>query len=356
MIRDPILIKLLFHKIRKLHLWLYSTLFFFSLLFMSLSKISGKSFQRIELSGLAQGTSWHITYYAADSLVTKKQVDSILLVIDSSLSVYKPYSRIVEFNKSQTGIIIDEHFRKVVEKSLDTYRQTIGLFDITVFPLVEAWGFGSKPLQDIPDSATISLLMACVSSAYLQLRTDTLLKLKPCVKIDVNGIAQGYSVDVIADFFEKSGIINYIVELGGELRVHGKKQPVNEPFKIGIETPSDNDFQSSPFEKILVLDSGAITTSGNYRKYHESKGKKFSHIIDPRTGYSAQNELISVTVYSKDAITADAYDNSLMLMGIDKAMRFVEERKNMAAFFIYKLPNGKIADTASTRFYKLIQP
>ena len=346
----------LFSHTAQIYFRQYLSLVFISLFFISLNKIPRKSFKRIELSGVAQGTTWHITYYAEDSMVTKSQVDSILLVIDSSLSIYKPYSRIVAFNKSKNGITIDEHFRKVVEKSLDTYRQTKGLFDITVLPLVEAWGFGSKPFQEIPDSATIRSLMTCIGSGYLQLKGDTLLKLKPCVKIDVNGIAQGYTVDVIADFIEKNGINNYIVEVGGELRVHGKKQPTNEPFKIGIEAPSDEeDLQFSPLKKILVVDSGALTTSGNYRKYHESKGKKFSHIIDPRTGYSVQNEMISVAVYANDAITADAYDNSLMLMGIEKAIQFVEERENLAAFFIYRLPDGTIADTASSRFYKLIQ-
>ena len=243
----------------------------------------------------------------------------------------------------------------MVEKSLETYHQTDGLFDITILPIVEAWGFGAKTIDTLPDSATIRSLLTCVGSQYLKLDGYRLTKLKPCVKIDVNGIAQGYSVDVIADFFEKNGIVNYIVELGGELRVHGKKQPGNEPFKIGIEAPSDNDFVSHPMEKILVADSGGITTSGNYRKYYESNGKKISHLMDPHTGYSIQNEMISVTVYAKDAITADAYDNSLMAMGLDKAMEYVEKRQDLAAYFIYHLPDGNTADTASSRFYNLIQ-
>lgn len=112
-----------------------------------LLKIQPVSFSRIAFSGVAQGTTWHVTYYATDTVVSKVQVDSILQVIDSSLSIYKPNSRIVAFNNSQSGITIDEHFRKVVEKSLDTYKQTNGLFDITVLPLVEAWGFGAKAFQ-----------------------------------------------------------------------------------------------------------------------------------------------------------------------------------------------------------------
>ncbi|MEP7258248.1 MAG: FAD:protein FMN transferase [Flavitalea sp.] len=343
--------------IRYKSLMLMLTLAVLSALFVSLSKPSSPAYIKVMLSGYAQGTTWHASYYAADSLVKQKDIDSILLSIDSSLSIYKPYSHISAFNNSKTGITLDEHFRKVVEKSLDTYHQTSGLFDITVLPLVEAWGFGAKTPVAVPDPATIRSLKTCIGSDALHLKNNNLTKSKPCIRIDVNGIAQGYSVDVVAEFFEKKGIVNYIIEIGGELRVHGKKQPMNEPFKVGIETPSDNNYDYTQLlEKILVIDSGAITTSGNYRKYHESKGKRISHLIDPRTGYSVQNELISVTVYAADAITADAYDNALMLMGVDSALKFVETRKDLAAFFIYRSPAGIATDTASSRFYKLIQP
>ena len=337
---------------------------FFSILFntfclnrkaLSENNLIGSNEIRIDLDGFAQGTTWHITYYARDSVVTKRQVDSILMVIDSSLSIYKPYSTIVAFNNNNSGVTIDKHFRRVIEKSLETYEQTNGLFDITILPLVEAWGFGAQSFQEIPDSATIGNLLNCVSSKYLKLKKYQLSKLKPCVKIDVNGIAQGYTVDVIADFLEKKGTRNYMVELGGEIRVRGKKLPSTESFVIGIEAPSESQYDTSQLQKILVLNRGAITTSGNYRKYYESKGQKITHIIDPRTGYSSRNELISVTVFAKNAITADAYDNALMVMGLQKAFQFVEKRKDLAAYFIYHNPNGTVADTASSRFYKMIK-
>ena len=146
-----------------------------------------------------------------------------------------------------------------------------------------------------------------------------------------------------------------IVELGGELRVQGKKHPGNNSFKVGVESPSGDDFSTPPMQKVIFMTSGAITTSGNYRKYHESKGKKYSHIIDPHTGKSVNNEMISVTVYAKDAMTADAYDNALMLMGVKRAMRFIEAKPDMAAFLIYKSANGSIADTASSRFRRLVK-
>lgn len=314
------------------------------------------SWRKIQINGKAQGTTYHITWYAPDSTIGQPQIDSILQKIDTSLSIYNPQSLISKFNSNSNGIVMDDHFSIVFNKSIETYQQTGGIFDITVQPLVQAWGFGPKKVNGLPDSNTIMSLKACVSTENLQRQGNSLFKKKPCTQIDVNGIAQGYSVDVIAGFLEAHGIQNYLVELGGEIRVKGHKQPGGEKMKIGIEAPGEDNFQLSMISKIIVTDSGAITTSGSYRKFYESEGKKISHLIDPRTGYPARNELISVTVYARDAITADAFDNALMVMGLHKALQFVEQRNDIAAHFIYRTSNGAVADTASSRFYKLLQP
>lgn len=317
--------------------------------------IQQPAWRKIQISGKAQGTTYHITWYAHDSTFGQQQIDSILQKIDTSLSIYNPQSLITRFNTSNGGVAMDDHFRAVLNKSLETYRQTNGIFDITVQPLVQAWGFGPKKINSLPDSAAIMTLKSCVSSLNLYTRGNTLFKKRSCTSIDVNGIAQGYSVDVIARFLESHGITNYLVELGGEIRVKGHKQPGREKMKIGIEAPGGNDFELSMISKIISVDSGAITTSGSYRKFYESDGKKVTHLIDPRTGYPARNELISVTVFAPDAITADAYDNALMVMGLQKALQFTEQRKDIAAHFIYRTPNGLIADTASGRFYSLLE-
>ena len=305
------------------------------------------------ISGTAQGTTYHIRYYATDSFVTKQAVDSILTSIDSSLSVYKPYSLINTFNQSERGAKIDAHFMNVVKASLDTYRSTNGTFDITVAPLTEAWGFAAKHIDKLPDSAAIRSLLSCVGSDKITLHKDSLIKKKPCIKVDVNGIAQGYSVDVIAQFLQAHGINNYLVEIGGEICVSGRKQPSGVLMKIGIESPGDDEMEPGIMQKIIEVDKGAVTTSGNYRKYYESEGKKITHLIDPSTGYSIQNEMISTTVYAKDAITADAYDNALMVMGINKAIKFAAAKNDIAAYFIYRKEDGTIADTATASFYKL---
>lgn len=322
---------------------------FFSFLFQK------KEIRTYQLSGFAQGTSWNITYFNCDSIISQSSIDSIFNSIDSSLSIYKPYSLITQFNNSTRGVKTDKHLYNVVRSSLAISKHTAGLSDITVGPLVAAWGFGVKDQNNIPGDEEIKNILACVGYKKIKLSNDSLIKNDPCVKIDVNGIAQGYTVDVITRYLTKKGINDFLVELGGELRAKGKKQPDNKPFRIGIESPSGDDFNAQPMQKIITVTTGAITTSGNYRKFYENKGKKYSHIIDPRTGKSVDNEMISVTVFAKDATTADAYDNALMLMGLEHALRYIERRTDMAAFIIYKTKDGSIADTASTRFRNLIQ-
>lgn len=307
------------------------------------------------IQGQAQGTTYQVQYYSNDSLVSKAQVDSIIDKIDSSLSLYKSYSLINQFNQSESGILVDDHFLTVLRKSLSTYKETNGLFDITVEPLVRAWGFGNSAVTKIPDSTTISTIRRCIGTKNLQVSGHKVVKKKRCIKIDMNGIAQGYTVDLISELLKGQGIVNYMVELGGEIRVKGRKQPGNEKMRIGIETPGNDEFERGIMQKVIAIDEGAITTSGSYRRYYESNGKRITHLIDPRSGYPVQNELVSITVYAKDAITADAFDNALMLMGLTKAIAFIEKKEEMAAHFIYRLQDGSIRDTMSKRFTALLQ-
>lgn len=307
------------------------------------------------IRGFAQGTSYQITYYAEDSSITKEQVTYILAQLDSSLSIYKPYSLISQFNRSASGLKTDKHLQKVVKKALQVSRKTDGAFDITIQPLVQAWGFGTEQVLSLPDSAAIQALLKCVGAGKIRLRQDQLHKKAPCVRIDVNGIAQGYSVDVLADFLEKKGIRNYLVELGGEMRVQGRK-PGGKLMAIGIEGPAEgNLYDPYPIQRIITLEKGAITSSGNYRKFYQSGSRKVSHLIDPKTGYPLDNELISVTVWAGDAMTADAYDNALMGMGLEKALRFVDRQKELEAYFIYRKADNSVADTATAGFYKLMK-
>ena len=308
------------------------------------------SYREFYFSGFAQGTTYHVTYFAADEFVTQLQIDSCFKSIDSSLSVYKPYSLISRFNNAEREVELDLHLAIIVRKSLEIYKKTGGVSDITVYPLVKAWGFGSERQDKLPDSATIKSLLSCVGSDKIFIRNNRLIKTKPCIKIDVNGIAQGYTVDVIAGFLERHGIQDYLVEVGGEIRLKGRKQPDNTLFQVGIASPAGDSLGNAVMKRIVQFREGAITTSGNYRKFFERDGKIISHLMNPKTGYTFQNELISVTVRAKDAITADGYDNALMGMGLKNSFLFLKNHKELEAYFIYHQPNGSIADTATSKF------
>ncbi len=308
------------------------------------------SVRSFHLNGHAQGTTWSAIYYAEDSLVRRHEIDSVLDMIDSSMSLYKPYSAIVRFNSSKTGVKIDGHFRKVVEHALQVSEETNGLFDITIGALSNAWGFGTQPHHGVARKRDISRIRnKCTGFKKIRLDGDSLVKQNPCIQLDVNGIAQGYTVDLLAALFESKGLQNYLVEIGGEIRVSGKKQPGGEPFRIGIEAPGEESFADEFDRKLISVDRGAVTTSGSYRKFIENKGQRLSHIIDPRTGYPTKNQVVSVTVVAKDATTADAYDNVLMLMKINEAIQFAETR-GLHAHFVYQHPDGSLTDTATSNW------
>jgi thiamine biosynthesis lipoprotein len=306
--------------------------------------------RRFELSGYAQGTTYSIVYYGSDSLISLKQTDSLLQRFDRSVSLYQPNSLISRFNRSEKGIRIDETFRVLINRALQISSTTGGLVDPTVKPLVDAWGFGvMKPTHDL-DKEEVKSLLHNVGTDKISLKEDFLYKSSPGVQLDLNGIAQGYSVDLLASLLEQHHVNNYLIELGGELRVKGHK-PGNEPFKVGIEGISGDDLNPAPMRRVIEPGDGAITTSGNYRKHHEAGGKQISHLMNPLTGYPVQNEMISVTVYARDAITADGYDNGFMAMGLKRTLTFLRKQKEIGAYIVYRRADGVIADTA-TAFFK----
>ena len=188
--------------------------------------------QPFRIEGFAQGTTYQISYYAPEPIIGSKEIDRKFNELDSSLSIYKPYSLINQFNQSETGIEMDGHLHKVVQRSLKIWKESDGVFDISILPIVEAWGFGAKRHNNQPSDETIQDALKCSGSDKLRIEGRRLIKSIPCLKIDVNGIAQGYSVDVIASYLESRGIENYLIEIGGEIRVKGRKQPGNQILKI----------------------------------------------------------------------------------------------------------------------------
>jgi thiamine biosynthesis lipoprotein len=288
----------------------------------------------IKLEGNAQGTSYHITYLSDDGILYKKAVDSLLADIDTSMSTWIPNSIISRINNNEENVIVDDYFKVVFNKSVEVSKKTDGNFDITVGPLVNAWGFGATSKNTV-DKTKVDSLLQLVNYKMVTLKDNRIIKEKPAIKIDFNAIAQGYSVDVIADFLESKGIRNFLVELGGEVIARGKKE--NKEWKVGIDQPTEDKSSERKLEAIIDLNDRALATSGNYRKFYVVGNQKLSHIIDPKTGYPAKHNLLSTTVIADDGITADAYATAFMVMGLKKSIAFVEKNENLKleVYFIY---------------------
>lgn len=291
--------------------------------------------QLIKMAGNAQGTTWQMTWLSYDHADYKEAIDSIFRKIDSSLSTYLPASLISRINQNDTSVVVDDHFINVFNKSIEVSQQTDGLFDITVAPVINAWGFGFTKKAHV-DSAMIDSLLGFIGYQMLRLDGKKLIKEKPQTILDCNAIAQGYTIDVLATFLESKSINNYLVEVGGEVKAKGKKN-TNGYWTVGIDQPNEAPVDGRPLKAIIQLKDRALATSGNYRKFYVEDGKKFAHIIDPHTGYPAKHNLLSATVVAADCATADAYATAFMVMGMEKAKQFLAAHKELQleVFFIY---------------------
>ncbi|HTF28935.1 MAG TPA: FAD:protein FMN transferase [Flavitalea sp.] len=290
----------------------------------------------ITIAGEAQGTTYQITYFSENNINFKDGIDSILKRIDLSLSTYVPGSIISKINSNDTGVTVDDHFKKVFNKAMEVSKETQGLFDVTVAPVINAWGFGFTKKREV-DSAMIDSLLDFIGYNMVRLEGNKLKKAKPQVILDFNAIAQGYTVDVLASYLESKRIVNYLIELGGEVIAKGKKDNGDGYWTVGIDKPNEIQTEGRPLQGIIKLKDRALATSGNYRKYYVKNGKKYAHIIDPYTGYPAKHNLLSATVLAAECMTADAYATTFMVMGMEKSKQFISEHKelHLDVFFIY---------------------
>jgi thiamine biosynthesis lipoprotein len=288
-----------------------------------------------ELAGQAQGTTYHVTYFSRDNISYQSEIDSLLKRLDASLSTYKKESIISRFNVNDSSAVTDKYFTDVFNKSIEVAEKTNGLFDITVAPVVNAWGFGSTGKQNV-DSLMIDSLLQFVGYKMVRLEGKKVIKQKPQMMLDFNAIAQGYSVDVLASYLESKGIESYLVELGGEVRAKGTKKN-DEYWRVGIDKPLENVADERSLQAVVTLKNRSLATSGNYRRYIEVNGRRHSHIINPKTGYSSRTNLLSVTVAASDCMTADAYATAFMVMGLEQSKQFLAEHKDLDldVFFIY---------------------
>lgn len=302
-----------------------------------------------KFSGNAFGTTYHITIKDNSSLNWNKVIDSLTNSVNNSLSTYIKTSIISKINKGDTTIIVDDKFKEVYNKSLRIYKETDGVFDPTIGVLVNAWDFGpEKKLKNL-DSITIKKLLQQVGFNKINIVNDKLIKENPLTYLDFNAIAKGYGIDIIGRFFEKNNIGNYLIELGGEIRVRGKNDR-NNFWNIEIENPNFNGERSS--NKIISLKNESMATSGTYRKYKMDKnGNRYAHILNTKTGYPTKSNLLSASIISEiDCADVDAYATALMALGLEKSKVFLNQHKELKAFLIFSDKNGKLQTFQTSNF------
>lgn len=292
----------------------------------------------IQIEGKTMGTTYHITYFDQKGRDFKPAVDSILVIFNQSLNTYLKDSEITNFNNSGSIHFVLPYFLPVLKKSEEIVTLSNGAFDPTVMPLVNAWGFGpGKKLN--PDSLKIDSIMQFVGFENLQFNNDSIWKSDSRVQLDFSAIAKGYGVDVVADFIQSKGITNLLVEIGGEISAIGKNIKMDKPWEVGILDPNST-YENQSFKAYAQLENKCMATSGNYFNYYEEGGKKYSHTIDPSTGYTIRHELLSASVFAKDCMTADAWATAFMVMGEKKAVEKLKELKAVDAFLIYSTEEG----------------
>ena len=293
----------------------------------------------VKNSGEAQGSYYHIQYLSENGENYKSQIDSILLEVDSSLSIYKDYSLISKLNKGE-NVKTDTLFNAVFLGAEKVFQESEGNFDCSVSPLVNAWGFYKNKLGDtlVIDSLKFRKILPYVGFDKISLFADSLV-LPKGMSLDFNSIAQGYTVDVIAQFLLSKGDSNYLVEVGGELLANGRNADGNI-WRVGVDKPSEDIDRQERFQFILDLEDKALATSGNYRKFYEKDGVKYAHTINPFTGFPAQNRLLSVTVIHNNCMLADAYATAFMVMGVKKSKQFAKTHPEIEIYLVYTGKDG----------------
>ncbi len=313
-----------------------------------LSASCSRNAEYIKYSGPTQGTMFNITYHS--DVNYNNEIDSLLKAFCRSLSNYDSTSLISRINRNETDSLdaLTEEFFRV---SKEVWENTDGIFDITVAPIVNAWGFGwVRHEKHIPDKVEIDGLLQHVGMDKVEIAGSRIVKHDPETQIITNAIAQGMSVDYVSDFLKSKGIKNFLVEIGGEIYCSGKNDN-RENWKIGVDKPIEGSgYQYRENQIKIHMSDMAVNTSGNYRKFVEEGGKKFGHSINPTTGYPAENEMISATVVYPDCIRADAYATAFMVMGSEKAMKIVESINGMEAYFI--IHDGNETKTVESSGFK----
>ncbi|MDC1452080.1 FAD:protein FMN transferase [Vicingaceae bacterium] len=301
-------------------------------------EVANSASTEIVIKGEAQGTTYTVKYLAEDyEEGLKERFDQLLNEIDLSMSTYVPNSKISRLNNGDT-IELDDLFLSVYKLSFNVNIETKGAFDPTIGPLIIAWGFDFANPQKM-DSAIVNSLLESSGFDQFVVKGKQMYRTNDAARINFNAVAQGYSVDVMAQMLDKMNIENYYIELGGELKVKGKNK-FGDWWVIGIDRPDGKNLERNLAQRIS-LENSAMATSGNYRNFYEMDGKRYSHTLNPKTGYPAENSLLSATVITNDCGTADALATAFMVMGKGKIISYLEQHPNTKAYLIFSSKDGE---------------
>ena len=300
-----------------------------------------------KVNGQIFGTTYNITYKSKENL--KNDIITALQNVDNSLSPFNKNSIISKINNNEE-VVLDSMFTDVFNLAQKVSAATNGAFDITVAPVVNVWGFGFKKNIN-PDSATIDSLKKYIGYKSLSLIEGKIKKEHAETMLNCSAIAKGYACDILSRLFDNKGIDNYMIEIGGEMSLKGKNNK-NSRWIIGVNKPTQEANLNNEMQTILKLTDCCIATSGNYRNYRYINGKKYSHTINPHTGYPVEHSLLSATVIAKECAYADALATAFMVMGMEKAIDFCKKNPDIESYFIYADKNGKLQTKETEGFKK----
>jgi len=295
----------------------------------------------IKLSGPVFGTGYNIQYFSKEGEKYENKIYDLFDEVNRSLSTYQTDSDISKLNRNEIDEL-DHHFKTVFKASKKIYRETEGAFDPTIGNVVNAWDFGAETNKFKTDSTTIDSLMRFVGFNRIGFRNGKIEKQNPSIYLEFNAIAKGYSIDLIAEFLEKKGVENYLVEIGGEVRTKGMNLKKQSYWKVGVQRPRfDGGQDPNDYAVAISLKNESMATSGSYRKFKIDKnGNKYTHIINTKTGYPTKTNILSVSVIGPNAMLADGYATAFKAMGLDKVKLFIQDHPELKVYFIYQSKQG----------------
>lgn len=293
---------------------------------------SNKNDQYTQLNGEVFGTYYSIHYQSDQDY--RSEIEGRLNEYAKGVSKYDPTSEVSDFNQNGKVHFRSPYLKALFQKAKKLYQVSNGALDPTLMPLIEAWGFGTADPSN-PDSAQVDSLLQWVDFNSIIFTDSTLENSKPGVTLDINAVGEGYGIDLVGEWLKSKGIVDFKVEIGGEVLCHGLNADGN-PWKIGIENPEYDEKGGNRLYAVITLKNEAMATSGSYRHFRlDSLGLKHPHILDPKTGYPVGHHLLSVTVKANDCATADGLATACMVLGEVKGKKLIETLPEVEAFFIY---------------------